>query len=466
MTAAKCSQCNKPLRSGAGFCPHCGAPVSQGKANSAAAKSRRNNTKSARSRQQSRAKAVSKKHVNRRALIIKTVAMSLLKSLALSTAILGPGMILLANGEMLIGMIWLFVGSFAMMAWTYRKPWRLGTISCLIPPISAAVCYLLQLQLFSDSLPPFFAIAVAILLGLTIGYLRGKAHMVYRRNGEIFAERTLPYLGIWIAAYGITQILGIATSNIWAVYSGLVSGAFTTSMLVVVSILLLTKSGSTARLRAGANSAIFILTLSTLATGLFCPAPASAISDSEYRKIAAEWTRSEFRKSMLPFLGCNFVEKRAGYFTCNNRNLSAESGASAAVFLSHGYHVNSLYHRHKTRTTSPYGATITEIFRNRIGDAYFEDYMEPTLVGNEAASGISGHYVLVAEYKNWNFRFEIRQDYQDKVYLNISEARKLGTSVANRLFSRIAAISDQGQQQDSRQEPVVVDNPSSTGSAI
>ncbi|MGR8929833.1 MAG: hypothetical protein ACU836_04265, partial [Gammaproteobacteria bacterium] len=465
MTVANCARCNKPLRSGADFCPHCGAPASPGKASSAVAKNCRSQSKSADFQQQSQAKTVSKKQVNRRALIIKTVAISLVKSLALSAAVLGPGLILLANGESLIGMIWLFVGSFAMMAWTYRKPWRLGTVSCLIPPISAAACYLLQLQLFSNSLPPFFAIAVAILLGLTIGYLRGKAHAVYQRNGEFFAERTLPYLVIWIAAYGITLGLGVAASNIWAVYSGLVTGAFTTAMLMVVSILLLNKSGRKSRLRAGANSAIFILTLSTLATAFFYPAPANAISDSEYRKIAADLTRSEFRKSMLPFLGCDFVEKRAGFFTCTNRNLSAESGASAAVFLSHGYHVNSLYNRHADRVANPYGAIITEIFRNRIGDAYFEEYREPTLVGNEAASGISGHYVLVAEYKNWNFRFEIRQDYQDKVYLNISEARKLGMSVANNLFSRIAAISGQGQQQDSRQEPALVDNPSIAGSS-
>lgn len=465
MTAAKCSQCNKPLRPGVGFCPHCGAPANSGKASSAVAKNRHSKKKSARSQQPSRTKVVSKRQVNRRALIIKTVAKSLVKSLALSAAVLGPGLLLLANGESLIGMIWLFVGSFAMMAWTYRKPWRLGTISCLIPPISATVCYLFQLELFSKNLPPFFAIAASILLGLTIGYLRGKAHVVYERNGEFFAERTLPYLVIWIVAYGITLGLGMAASNIWAVYSGLVSGAFTTAMLMVVSILLLNNSGRKSRLRAGANSAIFILTLSPLATAFFYPAPANAISDSEYRKLAADWTRSEFRKSMLPFLGCDFVEKRAGFFTCNNRNLSAESGASASVSLSHGYHVNSLYNRHADRVANPYGATITEIFRNRIGDAYFEEYREPTLVGNEAASGISGHYVLVAEYKNWNFRFDIRQDYQDKVYLNISQARKLGMSVANNLFSRIAAISGQGQQQDSRQEPALVDNPASAVSS-
>lgn len=465
---ANCTQCNKPLRSDAGFCPHCGAPVKPGKVNPVAKKTaepRQSKTKTARPQQQSRTNAVSKKQVNRRALIIKTVAKSLVKSLALSAAVLGPGLLLLANGESLIGMIWLFVGSFAMMAWTYRKPWRLGTISCLIPPISATVCYLFQLELFSKNLPPLFAIAASILLGLVIGYLRGKAHVVYQRNGEIFAERTLSYLVIWIAAYGITLGLGMAASNIWAVYSGLVSGAFTTSMLMVVSILLLNKSGRKSRQRAGANSAIFIFTLSTLATTLFYPAPANAISDSEYRKIAADLTQSEFRKSMLPFLGCDFVEKRTGVFACNRRDLAAESGASASVSLSHGYHVNSLYHRHKSRTANPYGATITEIFRNRIGDAFFEDYREPTLVGNEAASGISGHYVLVAEYRNWNLSFEIRQDYQDKVYLSISEARKLGTSVANNLFSRIAALSGQGQQQDSRQEPSVVDNPSSTDSS-
>lgn len=238
MTVATCTQCNKPLRSGVDFCPHCGAPVKPGKVVSVAKKPQkpsRSKTKSARSQQQSPAKVVSKKQVNRRALIIKAVANSLLKSLALSAAVLGPGMMFLMSGEPGIGMIWLFAGSFAMMAWTYRKPWRLSWLSCFAPAAGSALCYIVQIAIFG--VPPLDMLLIVCVLGLGIGYWRAAAHRVYTEGQAIMAQRTLVYLLIWAAAYAATQVFGFVGQTYLAT-GGLLTGAFTTSMLIAVSVMI------------------------------------------------------------------------------------------------------------------------------------------------------------------------------------------------------------------------------------
>ena len=70
--------------------------------------------------------------------ILWACSKSLAKSLALSVAVIAPGAVLADNPQtVVLGVLWLFVGSFGLMAWTYRKPWRLGLISCLLPPLAA-----------------------------------------------------------------------------------------------------------------------------------------------------------------------------------------------------------------------------------------------------------------------------------------------------------------------------------------
>lgn len=177
-----------------------------------------------------------------RAQIMKTVARAatkgIVKSVVLSLAVLGPGFAMLMMGNTLPGMIWLFFGSFGLMAWTYRKPWRLGLISCLIPPAAAAACYVVQFVLFGDAAPPIVLILGAVALGIGVGFWRARTHEVKQIDGGFVAERTIGYLLVWVAAYGITQGMSLFTTSTYAVRGGLVTGAFSTAMLAVVSLVI------------------------------------------------------------------------------------------------------------------------------------------------------------------------------------------------------------------------------------
>ena len=176
-----------------------------------------------------------------RSLMVRAVAHAIGKSLLLSAAVLGPGMLLLAQGQQLVGMLWLFAGSFGMMAWTYRKPWRLVMLTCLLPPAAAFVSYLVQLILFGNALPPALLLLIAVGLGLLLGFRRAKDHEVYMQDGSVFAQRTTKYLVTWIVAYACTQILGAVAQSVFLVAAGLLTGAYATSMLLVVSVVLVRK---------------------------------------------------------------------------------------------------------------------------------------------------------------------------------------------------------------------------------
>jgi hypothetical protein len=176
-----------------------------------------------------------------RTLIIQAVTRSLAKSLLLSAAVLGPGLLLLAQGQQLFGMLWLFVGSFGMMAWTYRKPWRLMVLTCLLPPFTALLSYLIQLLLFDEVMPSADALLIATGAGVLVGYWRARSHQIYNQDGSIFAQRTTKYLIVWILAFGCTQILGAVAQSVLLVTAGLLTGAFSTAMLLMVSVVLLDK---------------------------------------------------------------------------------------------------------------------------------------------------------------------------------------------------------------------------------
>ncbi len=163
---------------------------------------------------------------------------SLAKSLAMSAAVLGPGFFLLASGQVVIGLIWLFAGSFGMLLWTYRRPWRLNWIACLMPPLAAFGCYAVQLAVLNRDLPPPVLLLGIILLGLVVGAYRGRAHHVYVADGSLMAQRTTGYLIAWAVTYGLTQFLSVVGSQAFLVQGGVMTGAFTTAMLATVSLLL------------------------------------------------------------------------------------------------------------------------------------------------------------------------------------------------------------------------------------
>ena len=171
--------------------------------------------------------------------VAKAGSKAIIKSVSLSILVLGPGFLMLLAGMPIPGMIWLFCGSFGLMAWTYRKPWRLGLISCLMPPAAAAICYAIQLFLFGEASPPTLLLAGAIGAGIVIGYWRAQTHVVKKSDdGGIIAERTIQYLIVWVAAYGITQFLAMTMAGTFEVRAGLITGAFSTAMLAMVSIVI------------------------------------------------------------------------------------------------------------------------------------------------------------------------------------------------------------------------------------
>jgi len=172
-------------------------------------------------------------------LVAKAGAKAIIKSVSLSILVLGPGFAMLMMGITIPGMIWLFCGSFGLMAWTYRKPWRLGVISCLIPPVAAGAVYVIQLYLFGSASPPVLLLAGAIAVGLGVGFWRAQTHNVtHADDGGIIAERTIGYLLVWVAAYALTQTMGLLAFNVYAVRAGLLTGAFTTAMLTIVSFVI------------------------------------------------------------------------------------------------------------------------------------------------------------------------------------------------------------------------------------
>ncbi len=183
--------------------------------------------------------------VNRRALMIKTLIKGLIKNLALSVLMMGPGFVLLALGFTFLGMVGLFFGSFWMMARNYKRPWQLTILSCFIPPLVALISYLLQLVLFAEAGLPWLSIAVAVGIGVLLGWWRGQAHRLYWQDGVLFARRTFGYLISWILAYGFTQVLATAATSVLLVHAGLVTGAFTTTLLIMVSAMLLRRRKGT-----------------------------------------------------------------------------------------------------------------------------------------------------------------------------------------------------------------------------
>lgn len=83
-------------------------------------------------------------------------------------------------------------------------------------------------------------VIVALAAGALVGLLRAATHRVYFEGSQIKARRTFGYLIIWIVSYGATQIFASIGRNTLA-HAGLITGAFATAMLSVVSVVIFFK---------------------------------------------------------------------------------------------------------------------------------------------------------------------------------------------------------------------------------
>jgi len=279
-----CVKCGNKLRAGAKHCSSCGnaVPRDSAKTPGVQASAPQPAAKATPPRPQPAAGTLVDRFRQRMAIlsqpqVLMALAKGLGKSLAMSAAVLIPGLALMNMGYLAPGMLWLFAGSFGMVAWTYQKPWRLGPVSCLLPPLAAAICYWIQLELFASANLSGALVLGAVVLGAAVGWFRGQAHEIFEEKGQLFARRTLAYLVIWAVAYGMTQLMAFTAVNVLAVRAGLVTGAFSTAMLAAVSIIILLK-----RSRFAASVAAIVLAMvSATLTGLDSAALAQSNSEQD-----------------------------------------------------------------------------------------------------------------------------------------------------------------------------------------
>lgn len=167
--------------------------------------------------------------------IVAAAGIGLAKSAMLSALVLGPGMLIMEE-HLFLGWLWLLVGSFAMMAWSYRKEWRMTRIAILAPPLAAIGAFLVQLVIFGQE-PSLLWGAIALAAGLAVGFARGETHRVFARDNAVFAQRTIGFLGVWLLCYLITQYFSMMGQRDYLPIAH-ASGAFSAAMLTMVAIML------------------------------------------------------------------------------------------------------------------------------------------------------------------------------------------------------------------------------------
>lgn len=131
----------------------------------------------------------------------------------------------------------LLVGSFILFSRTYSKPWRLRWSTCLLPGLVAIAGYLVQVLVF-DVRTSLGTMAAGVLAGAVLGYLRARGHRLEVERGKVIAHRTALVLVVWLATFLVTQSSALFGSPA-LVRWGLTGGAFTTSIVVVFSLVLL-----------------------------------------------------------------------------------------------------------------------------------------------------------------------------------------------------------------------------------
>lgn len=166
---------------------------------------------------------------------------ALLKNLLLAALLMTPGMILLFMGQRLAGITAIFVGSFVMMAKSYRKPWALNFLSTVLPILSVMFCYGVQLYLFRDKLPELTYVFGAFGAGSLLGILRAYFHKIEVTERGVFANKTIGFLVLWVIAFGATQALALFATDILYLRAGLLTGALSTGLIVATTFFIWTR---------------------------------------------------------------------------------------------------------------------------------------------------------------------------------------------------------------------------------
>ncbi|MCP4660856.1 MAG: DUF2339 domain-containing protein [bacterium] len=163
---------------------------------------------------------------------------ALLKSLLQSAVVVGASALAWQINPA-VGSLVALVGSFVLVARSYRKEWRLLWITVLLPPLGMGLSYGVQLGRLGQQPNPALLLA-AIVVGLVLGWLRGRAHEVFVKGRQIFAQRTVSYLSIWALCFCGTQAFALARQQQLIEY-GMLGGAFSTAILAAVALVLLSR---------------------------------------------------------------------------------------------------------------------------------------------------------------------------------------------------------------------------------
>ncbi len=246
-----CTQCGNAHRGAQAFCVRCGAPVRTAQSVRVAEPApvtaalvddgdvaQASEVSPRLARRSSWWRLLSDARMRRR--IVGAVAKALVLNTVLTALVLIPG-VLLSAWHALAGMVWLFTGSFTLMARTYSRPWRLMWITCLLPAVAAALSYGLQWWMFGQAAPAATWTLAAGAAGLLVGVLRARTHLLYVEKGAIMARRTVLYLAVWALAFIGTQVLGSIGAAKPLIHGGLLTSAFSAAMLIAVSMTILAK---------------------------------------------------------------------------------------------------------------------------------------------------------------------------------------------------------------------------------
>ncbi len=199
-----------------------------------------------------------------RAGFVGGLARSLLKSLLQSALIIGATL-LLSRVDPKLGLSFGVVASAFLMLRTYHREWRLSWLTCLLPPLGSAACLLCQAMFLSEFGRPEL-LAVAPLPALFVGWLSGRGHAVFERQGQVWARRTSLYLFIWVASVAVTQLAALFDLR-QLVGPGLVGGGFSLIMVATMSVVLLgryrrlRRAMVPPRLAGGAATVVLLVTL-------------------------------------------------------------------------------------------------------------------------------------------------------------------------------------------------------------
>lgn len=208
--------------------------------------------------------------------IIRAGILALVKGLLISGALMGPGFLLLIIGAIVPGMIWLFISSFSLMAWTYRKPWKLNLLSCLMPCAVTGLCLIVQMMLLRRVLPPTEFLILALLVGGGLGAIRSVFHKLHcEPDGSVMARRTLGYLIIWIVAYALTQLAAYLSRNTILIQGSVLTSVLSAAAIGVFSLCLLLRMYSVRKKVMVTNVIILFVSVLSLTPSLYAQVPSN-----------------------------------------------------------------------------------------------------------------------------------------------------------------------------------------------